>query len=90
VTFELAPLPGWEKLTVHQRRTRFRHLVREAERIAADERAAEGRSVVGVPALRRLDPRDRPGNPKRSGRQPLCHAADPALRKQYKREWLTK
>jgi hypothetical protein len=87
VEFSLAPLPGWEALTVHQRQTRFRHLVREAEELAARERAAEGRTVVGVPALRRLDPRDRPRNPKRSGRQPLCHASDPAAYKLYRREW---
>ena len=87
VEFALAPLPSWEKLTVQQRRTRFRHLVREAEVLAAQEREAEGRTVIGVPALRRLDPRDRPRNPKRSGRQPLCHAADPATRRLYKRDW---
>jgi hypothetical protein len=87
VTFELAPLPGWESMTMHQRQTRFRHLVREAEEIAAQERQAEGRTVVGVPALRRLDPRDRPRNPKRSGLQPLCHASDNATRKAYERDW---
>ena len=87
VTFELAPLPGWEKLTVHQRRTRFRHLIREAEKMAADERAIEGRPVAGVPALRRLDPRDRPHDPQKSGRQPLCHASDPAVRRRYRRDW---
>jgi hypothetical protein len=87
VSFELKPLPAWESMTVHQRRTRFRHLVREAERIAAEEREVEGRSVVGAPALRRLDPRDRPRDPKESGRQPLCHASDPVLRRQYKRDW---
>jgi len=87
VEFALAPLPSWRAMTVHQRRTRFRHLVREAERIAAEERAAEGRAVVGEPALRRLDPRCRPKNPKKSGRQPLCHASDPAARREYRREW---
>jgi hypothetical protein len=87
VRFELAPLPGWEAMTVHRRRTRFRHLVREAEVIAAQEREAEGRNVVGVPALRRLDPRDRPREPRKSERQPLCHAFDRALRRAYKRQW---
>jgi hypothetical protein len=87
VEFSLAPLPGWLSMTAHQRRSRFRHLVREAERIAAEGRAVEGRSVVGMPALRRLDPRDRPRDPKKSGPQPLCHAADPAIRRQFKREW---
>ncbi len=87
VEFSLAPLPSWERLTLYQRRTRFRHLVREAEEIAKKGRACEGRTVVGVPALRRLDPRGRPIHPKRSGRQPLCHTSDPALRRAYKREW---
>jgi hypothetical protein len=40
-----------------------------------------------VPALRRLDPRDRPYNPEKSGQQPLCHASDPDVRKQYRRDW---
>ena len=87
IRFELKPLPGWEKLSARQRQTRFRHLVREAEEIAAREREVEGRSVVGVPALRRLDPRDRPRDPKKSGRQPLCHSSDPALRSLYERLW---
>jgi hypothetical protein len=87
VTFELTPLPEWEGLTVHQRQARFRHLIREAEQIAADERAIDGRSVIGLPALQRLDPRDRPHAPKKSGRQPLCHASDPAVRRQYRRDW---
>jgi hypothetical protein len=87
VEFSLAPLPGWASMSVHQRRTRFRHLVREAEESAAEERAAEGRSVVGVRALRRLDPRDRPRDPKKSGRQPLCHTSDPEVRRQYRRDW---
>ena len=87
VELSLAPLPGWRALTVHQRRTRFRKLVREAEEIAAKEREAEGCSVVGVPALRRVDPHDRPRNPKRTGRQPLCHAADPTARRAFAREW---
>jgi len=87
ITFELAPLPGWEGMTIHRRQTRFRRLVREAEEIAAHDREVEGRTVVGVPALRRLDPRDRPRNPKRSGLQPLCHASDAATRKAYTRDW---
>jgi len=87
VEFSLAPLPSWDNFTVHQRRTRFRHLVREAEEIVKREREIEGRIVVGTPALRRLDPRDRPRNPKHSERQPLCHAADPALRRAYEGDW---
>jgi len=87
VEFALAPLPGWEGLTVHQRRTRFRRLVKRAEETAARERKVDGRKVAGVPSLRRLDPRSRPGDPKESGRQPLCHASDPVLRRRFELEW---
>jgi hypothetical protein len=87
VEFALAPLPGWEGMTVHQRRTRFRRLVKEAEETAAREREVEGRKVAGVSSLRRLDARARPVDPKKSGRQPLCHASEPAVRRAYKREW---
>jgi hypothetical protein len=85
VTVELAPLPSLRGLNEHQRRTRMRHLVRDAEQAAAERLALEGRGVVGVDALRRLDPRDRPRNPKEKGPQPSCHASDAALRREHER-----
>jgi hypothetical protein len=87
VTVELSPLPALCGLSEHQRRTRMRHLVREAEQAAAERLALEGRGVVGVEALRRLDPRDRPRSPKESGRQPVCHASDAASRREFERTW---
>ena len=87
VTVELSPLPALRQLSEHQRRTRMRHLVRDAEKAAAERLAQEGRTAVGVEGLRRLDPRDRPRDPKESGRQPLCHASDAASRREFERSW---
>jgi hypothetical protein len=87
VDVELAPLPALNALTEHQRRTRMRHLAREAEQAAAERLALEGRGIVGVDALRRLDPRDRPRSPKESGLQPLCHASDATARRDFEHQW---
>jgi hypothetical protein len=84
---EIAPLPGWENLTVHQRQTRVRMLVRDAEEEAADRRRSDGRIVVGVPRLYAVNPLDRPKTPSDSGPQPLCHASDPGARRDFKRRW---
>ncbi|MDD5307512.1 MAG: hypothetical protein PHU25_09360 [Deltaproteobacteria bacterium] len=85
---ELAPLPGWESLTVHQRQTRVRCLVHDAEEEAAERRRSEGRIVVGVPRLYEINPFDRPKTPSDSGPQPLCHASDPDGRRDYKSRWM--
>ena len=85
--FKLTPLPEWQNLTVSQRQTRVRVRVRELEEHYADLRKHKNRTVIGVRALFRVDPRDRPQNPKKSGKQPLCHASDPRLSHQFKREW---
>ena len=87
VDVEVVPLPSLRALSAHQRRTRLRHQLREIERTTAERLATEGRTVVGFDALHRLDPRERPRNPKKSGRQPLCHVSDPAARKMFRREW---
>jgi hypothetical protein len=87
IEIEIAPLPHLRALTAHQRQTRLRHQLRKIELTTAERLAAEGRTAVGFETLRRLDPRDRPRNPKTSGRQPLCHASEPAARMMFKREW---
>ena len=87
VEVEITPLPGLRTLSAHQRQTRLRRQIREIEHVAAERLAAEGRTAFGFEALCCLDPRDRPRNPKTSGRQPLCHASDPKLRRLFKREW---
>jgi hypothetical protein len=86
-TLELAPLPGWEDLSLHQRQTRVRRLVRDAEDEAADRRRSEGRIVVGVSRLYSLSPFDRPSTKPDSGPQPLCHASDPVERRKFAHRW---
>ncbi len=83
----IVTLPGWEDLTIHQRQTRVRKMNQTARDQAAEIRKNENRTVVGVPALYAVDPRDRPKNPKHSGPQPLSHAADPELRREFRRRW---
>ncbi|MCP4569919.1 MAG: hypothetical protein GY841_20255 [FCB group bacterium] len=85
--FELTPLPAWQNLTIHQRQTRVRQKVKEIEQECAEERKLQNRTVIGVPALFQVDPRERPRNPKKSGRQPLCHTVDPELRREFKKGW---
>ncbi|MCP4605680.1 MAG: hypothetical protein GY847_35035, partial [Proteobacteria bacterium] len=83
----IATLPAWEKLSIHQRQTRVRKMAKTAEKQAEEIRKRESRFVVGVPALYNVDPRDRPKNPKYSGKQPLCHASSPKLRRNFQSRW---
>ena len=51
------------------------------------KRKESGRTVIGKKRLFEEDPRNRPENPKKSGREPLCHASDPELAKEYQKSW---
>jgi hypothetical protein len=62
-------------------------MARDIEEVYQAERRAEGRTVIGVPALYRLDPRDRPQTERDSSPQPLCHASDPEVFFEYRRRW---
>jgi hypothetical protein len=84
---QLACLPEWEKLTVRQRQSRFRQGVRDIEDEFRDKRRSENQTVVGVPALYAVDPRQRPAHPADSGPQPLCHAATRQARIEFLRRW---
>jgi len=42
---------------------------------------------MGVAAQFAVDPRDRPRRPKKSGPQPLCHASDAEVAREYERQW---
>ncbi|MDD5308652.1 MAG: hypothetical protein PHU25_15145 [Deltaproteobacteria bacterium] len=86
-TLELTPLPGWENLTISQRQTRVRRLVRDVEEEVADRRRAEGCIAVGVPRLYALSPFERPKRPPDDDPQPLCHASDAESRREFKRQW---
>jgi hypothetical protein len=83
----LAPLPGWECLTIHQRQARVRVLVRGVEEEIAERRRCEGRGLVGVPRLYTLSPFERPKTLPDDGPQPLCHSSDPEARRDFKRRW---
>jgi len=84
---ELTPLPEQEGWPEHKRRSWVRAQVRDVENETRERLKAEGRSAMGAAAQFRVDPRDRPKNPKKSGPQPLCHASSPEARREYKRRW---
>jgi len=87
LTLELAPLPHQADWPEHRRQTWTRQQVRKIEAETREQLRGEGRRVFGAKRLFRIDPRDRPKDPKHGGLQPLCHAADPALRKAYAEAW---
>jgi len=88
VEYELPPpLPQWDGLPEHKWRAELRAMARDIEEEYREMRRAEGRTVIGVPALFRCDPRERPQTPRESKPQPLCHASEPEAFFEYKRAW---
>jgi len=81
------PLPEWDDVPDHKWKAELRALARDYEAEQREMRRAEGRTVVGVPALYRVDPRDKPTEPRKSGPQPLCHASDPQTFFEYRLKW---
>ena len=86
VSWSCAPLPRQQSMTERQRQTWMRKQVKEIEDTCRKEREENGRTVIGTAGLFAVDPRDRPKNPKKSGREPLCHASAPELAKSYREE----
>jgi hypothetical protein len=76
---KLDPLPGWENLEIKKRQRRVQQIAKDAEQELKDLRKEEGRTVIGVAALKETDPRSRPRNPKLSKKKPICHTVDPLL-----------
>jgi hypothetical protein len=87
VSWECTPLPSQQGWVYHQRQTWMRKQVRDIESALKVKREDKGKTVIGKAGLYAVDPRDKPKNPKKSGRRPLCHASDPELAKAYKRTW---
>ena len=87
VTWSCTPLPCQLKMTEKQRQTWVRKQVQEIETECKKERKESGKTVIGKTGLYAVDPRDRPKNPKKSGREPLCHASDKKLAKEHKKQW---
>ena len=86
-TWQCTPLPSQMAMREHQRQTWMRKQVREIEKACKTERKDSGKTVIGKAGLHAVDPRERPRNPKKSGKRPLCHASDPELAKEHKKEW---
>lgn len=84
---KLGRLPEWEELTIHQQQTRYRQQIREIEENTRERLLEERRTVVGIPGLYALEPRERPESSGSRSRQPLCHAASRETRKAYQELW---
>jgi hypothetical protein len=84
---ELLPIPGQEDWPAHKRQAWVRAQVRAVEAATKEELRAAKRKAMGRAAQFAADPRDRPKNPKRSGPQPLCHASDPEVAREYEKQW---
>ena len=87
VELPITSLPEWAEWPDHKIQSRIRHGVRDIEGETGRLLRSEGRSVSGVPALYAVDPRERPRKPKSSGPQPICHAADRQLAREYVKRW---
>jgi hypothetical protein len=87
IELPITPLPAFEDWPEHKIQSRVRHGVREIEDETSRLLRSEERSVFGVRALYAVDPRERPQNPKSSGAQPICHASDRQLAREYVKQW---
>ncbi len=85
--WETTPLPHLAGLTVYQRQTRLRKLVREEEEKQNAIRLKENRVVIGAPALFETNPRSRPSTNKPKTPQPHCHADSEEAAAAYKENW---
>lgn len=68
-------LPSYLNWTESKRQTRIRKQVAERTEALSQAMKNDGRTPIGMAQLRKLDPRSRPKTPRKSGRQPLCHAS---------------
>ena len=68
-------LPMYLNCSESKRQTRIRKQVAKQTDEIAQEMKDERRIPMGVTKLKMLNPRARPTTPRKSGRQPLCHAS---------------
>lgn len=87
IDWQCSPLPHQQSMTISQRQTWMRKQVKALEDARRKERKENGLTVIGEKKLRDTDPRDRPNNPKKSGKEPLCHASDKETAKEYVKKW---
>ena len=79
VLLELAPIPCWEHLKLHQYQARVRGLVREIEK------GMEGVAVLGRKAICTQNPHDAPTSKPRCTPAPRFRAVEPQVRRAL--EW---
>ena len=77
---ELEPLPCWAHLSAEEYRHRVREIVEDIEEQAARRIQLTGRWPLGVEAIRRQSPYERPAKSKRSP-APLFHVGSKAARR---------
>jgi len=80
---ELDPLPCWRHLPREEIRRRIAEMVDEIDAQHARRVVLNGRAPLGVQAVRKQHPHDRPWHTKKSP-APAVHAASKAVRKQMK------
>lgn len=68
-------LAGYLNWSESKRQTRIRKQIAEKTETIAEELKAEGKSPMTIARLKALDPRSRPKTPRKSTRQPQCHAS---------------
>ena len=73
-TVELSPLPCWRNLSPERVREHVADLIQDIEAEAEAVRQETGRQPLGVRAILRQNPHDRPQRSKKSP-APSCHAA---------------
>ena len=72
---KLSPLPHWNGWPAHKRQAHFRREVRRIEQSFRDERERRNHRVLGPMKLAKLAHRDRPQNPPKRTKQPICHSS---------------
>jgi len=87
VELPITPLPEFEDWPEHRIQSRVRNQVRDIEEETRRRLRSEERTVIGVPSLYAIDHRDRPKDEKEAGPQPICHAVDAQLRREYRAHW---
>ena len=85
-TLELDPLPCWRHLSKEEIRRRIIEMVEEIDAESARRVVLNGRTPLGVEAIRKQHPHTRPEHTKKTP-APAAHAASKAVRKQMKKAY---
>jgi hypothetical protein len=81
---DLVPLPHWKDLKPGQQRSRVAEMIRLDDQETRERHERDGTAPVGVRAILKQDPFNRPAEPKKSPAPP-CHTSRPS----WGRSWRT-